>query len=88
MWPAYIDGEAEATQPNIVDIKPRPNHRLYISILRDMAPADRLRKAFELSSLSRELFRHGLRKRHPELDDPEFESLLKRRLAKCHNRNY
>lgn len=68
--------------------KPRPNHRLYISVLRKMTPDERLRKAFELSSFSRALFRHGLRQRHPDLNEREFARLLKRRLDKCHNRNY
>ena len=49
------------------DIKPRPNHKEYIRILREMSPEQRLLKAFELSKFSKKLFIHGLRKRFPEL---------------------
>ncbi len=45
-------------------------------------------KAFELSEFTRQLFIHGLRKRFPDLSEDEFEKLLRRRLEKCHNRNY
>jgi hypothetical protein len=68
--------------------KPRPNHRLYIEILRGMTPERRLLKAFELSSFSRQLFAHGLRKRNPDISEERFDRLLKDRLDRCHNRNY
>ena len=53
-----------------------------------MSPEQRLRKAFELSEFSKELFVHGLRTRFPKLNEDEFRRLLRRRLDKCHNRNY
>ncbi len=68
--------------------KQRPNHRLYIEILRKMTPEKRLRKAFELSSFSNQLFVHGLRKKHTGISEVEFAQILKDRLDKCHNRNY
>lgn len=68
--------------------KERPNHRKYIQVLRQMTPEMRLRKAFELSVFSKELFVHGLRKRFPDLSEEEFKRLLLERLEKCHNRNY
>jgi hypothetical protein len=70
------------------DMKERPNHALYIQTLRRMTPEQRLAKAFELTEFARELFRQGLRKRHPDLSPEEFHQLWLRRLAKCHNRNY
>ncbi len=69
-------------------IKLRPNHGRYLEILRGMTPEQRLRKAFELSQMGRELFRQGLRRRHPELASEDFEALLRKRLSLCHNRNY
>jgi hypothetical protein len=69
-------------------MKPGPNHHRYIGILRAMSPEQRLRKAFELHDLAVELFRHGLRRRHPELSHDEFEMLLRDRLDRCHNRTY
>lgn len=71
-----------------MDIKQRPNHKLYLQILRRMTPEQRLAKAFELSEFSRQLFVHGLRRRFPDLSEAEFKELLLRRLEKCHNRNY
>ena len=69
-------------------IKLRPNHKIYIQVLRRMTPEQRLLKAFELSEFSKELFIHGLRKRFPDLDDEAFKKVLLERLDKCHNRNY
>lgn len=70
------------------DIKNRPNHRIYIQILRRMTPEQRLMKCFELSRLSRELFLHGLRRRFPDLSDDAIKKIYLKRLDKCHNRNY
>ena len=72
----------------VANIKPRPNHKLYIQTLRKMTPAQRLMKAFELSDFSKQLFIHGLRRRFPHLSPEEFAELLLQRLEKCHNRNY
>ena len=73
---------------NKMDLKKRPNHRIYIQTLRRMSPEERLLKAFELSEFTKQLFIHGLRKRFPDLPDEEFRKLLLERLDKCHNRNY
>jgi hypothetical protein len=69
-------------------VKSNPNHRVYLTILRRMSPEDRLRKAFELTDLARSLFVHGLRSRFPDLSPEELQSLVRKRLDKCHNRNY
>ncbi|HBO84980.1 MAG: hypothetical protein A2073_03545 [Deltaproteobacteria bacterium GWC2_42_11] len=71
-----------------INIKPQPNHKLYIQTLRQMSPEKRLLKAFELSEFSKQLFIYGLRKRFPNLSEDEFRKLLMERLDKCHNRNY
>jgi len=71
-----------------MDIKPRPNHRLYIEVLRRMTPEQRLLKAFELTEFSRDLFKRGLRRRFPDLSEDELHRLYLQRLEKCHNRNY
>ena len=68
--------------------KERPNHRVYIDILRRMSPEKRLLKAFELSAFSNQLFVHGLRKKYADIPAAEFAQILKDRLDKCHNRNY
>ncbi|HQU32393.1 MAG: hypothetical protein HRU72_08445 [Planctomycetia bacterium] len=71
-----------------MNIKKRPNHKVYIQALRRMSPEQRLLKAFELSQFSRDLFLHGLRKRFPDLSEAEIKKLYLERLNKCHNRNY
>jgi len=71
-----------------MNIKERPNHKLYIQALRRMSPDARLMKTFELSEFSRLLFLQGLRKRFPNLSDSEINKLYLERLDKCHNRNY
>jgi len=63
-------------------------HKVYIEVLRSMAPEERLLKAFELSEFTKQLFIHGLRKRFPDLSEEDFRKLLLDRLDKCHNRNY
>ncbi|HUY92914.1 MAG TPA: hypothetical protein VMV10_29560 [Pirellulales bacterium] len=68
--------------------KPRPNRRQYIEVLRRMTPQQRLAKAFELSELTKRLFKQGLRKQFAELSEEDFHRLYLERLAKCHNRNY
>ena len=67
--------------------KARPNHRKYLAVLRRMMPGQRLAKAFELSDLTKDLFRQGLRERFPELPEDQFHPLYLERLALCHNRN-
>ncbi|MFQ5962867.1 MAG: hypothetical protein ACE5KZ_01120 [Candidatus Scalinduaceae bacterium] len=71
-----------------MNIKERPNHKIYIQVLRKMSPERRLLKAFELSEFANKLFIHGLRKRFPNLSEKEFKKMLLKRLDKCHNKNY
>lgn len=71
-----------------MDIKPRPNHQLYLQILRRMTPEQRLAKAFELSAFAKELFLAGLRQRFPDASEAEIKRIYLERLQKCHNRNY
>jgi hypothetical protein len=72
----------------MTSVKPRPNHHVYIRVLRAMTPEERLRKAFELGAMARVLFEHGLRRRFPERTEAELAALLRERLDRCHNRNY
>lgn len=71
-----------------MQIKPHPNHGLYISVLRRIPPEQRLQEAFELSDFTKSLFLHGLRRRYPHLSEDEIRSLYLERVAKCHNRSY
>jgi hypothetical protein len=71
-----------------MDIKPRPNHQIYLTILRRMTPEQRLLKALDLSEFSKRLFISGLRKRFRGLSDSEFKQIALKHLKECHNRNY
>jgi len=71
-----------------MDIKPRPNHKLYLKVLKQMTPEQRLQKAFELSSLTKQLFLHGLRKKFKDKSEGEIKAIYLERLEKCHNYNY
>jgi len=51
-----------------------------------MSPQQRLKKAFEMSRLTKQLFKQGLRKRFPHLSEDELHQLYLERLEKCHNR--
>lgn len=68
--------------------KPRPNHAVYLRVLRAMSPQARLCKAFELSIFTRALFRTGLARRFPALSGVELDGLMRDRLERCHNRNF
>lgn len=70
------------------NIKPQPNHNLYLKALRSMTPEQQLVKAFELSSMTKELFLSGLKKRFSTKSDVDIKKIYLERIAKCHNRNY
>lgn len=69
-----------------MDIKPHPNRKRYIETLRRMTPEQRLLKAFELSEMSRDLTRAGLRERFPDASDAEINRLYLERLERCRSR--
>lgn len=67
--------------------KARPNDAQYLAALRAMTPAQKLSKAFELTALTRKLFRLGLRQRFPDLSEAQLQALYVERLAACHKQN-
>lgn len=69
-------------------MKTRQNHRIYVEVLRRMTPEQRLQKAFELGELARELFRQGLRRRHPDLANEDLMALERKLADRWHNRTY
>lgn len=70
-----------------MDPKPHPNRTRYIETLRRMTPEQRLMKALELSEMSRELTRAGLRERFPNASEDEIQRLFLERLERCRSRN-
>lgn len=71
-----------------MQIKQNPNHKIYLQTLRSMTPEQRLQKAFDLSSLSKNLFMQGLKKRFYDKTEAEIKVIYLERIAKCYNRNY
>jgi hypothetical protein len=65
-----------------VTLKRRPNHQRYLEVLARMTPDARLRKAFELSEMARELFLQGLRKRFAHLDEEDRKRIYLEQWAK------
>lgn len=86
--PRNAEADVVACAVREMSMKQRPIHRIYLQALRRMTPDDRLRKALELSDLSRKLFLHGLRRRFPDTPEKEVMRIYRERLSKCHNRNY
>ena len=71
-----------------MNYKTTPNHRQYLLTLSKMGTEQRLIKALELSSITKELFISGLRRRFPDKTETEIKEIYLQRLAKCYNRNY
>jgi hypothetical protein len=86
--PGIKDAHAAEALGSGPKMKPRPNHREYLQVLRTLSPEARLRKAFELSAFSRELFLHGLRRRFPNKSEAEVREIERARVEKCRNRRY
>lgn len=60
--------------------------KVYLERLRAMSPEQKLFRAFEMSEFTREVFRQGLRKIHPELSESQLHALFLERIGKCYNR--
>ncbi len=63
-------------------------HRKQLEIYARMSPQQKLEKVFELSEMTRELFRAGLKQRFPDLSPEELHKLYLERLALCHNQHW
>ncbi len=53
-----------------------------------MTPEQRLLKAFELSELSHELLRAGIRQRYPDAGPDEVQRIYLEQLGRCQNRAF
>jgi len=69
-------------------LKPQPNHGRCLEVLRSMTPEQRMMKAFELTEMTRQLLRDGLRASFPQATDEEIHRRYMEQLRKCHNSNY
>lgn len=64
------------------------NRQLYLEALRRMTPEQRLLKACELSDMTKELLRIGIRRRHPDYSEAQIHALFLQQLGRCHNPNW
>ncbi len=69
-------------------LKRQPNHGRYLEMLRSMTPEERMMKAFELTEMTRQLLRDGLRASFPQATDEEIHRRYLEQLRKSHNSNY
>jgi len=53
-----------------------------------MGSSQRLLKAFELSDMTKQLLKQGLRSRFPGKTDAQIHAVFLTRLERCHNNNY
>lgn len=67
-------------------LKPHPNRGRYLEALRRMTPEQRLLKAEELSEMTQELLRAGIRQRFPEASDEERHRIYLDRIERCRRR--
>lgn len=70
------------------DPKPRPNHARTIQALRNMTPAQRLKKCFELSDLTKRLLKRAIARANPDASEEQVHAMYLRQLEKCHNRSF
>lgn len=71
-----------------MELKPKLNRRLYLATLQRMTPEQRLLKALELSEMTRDLLRAGIRQRFPDAGVAKQRRIYLERLARCHNRTF
>ena len=71
-----------------VDPKQQLNHRRYLEALDRMTPEQRLKKAFELSDMTRRLVMQGIRQRFPDASPEQLRDVLLTILERCRNNNY
>ena len=53
-----------------------------------MTPSQRVAKAIELSDMTKQLLKEGLRRRFPDKSEAQIHELFLRKLDRCHNNNY
>jgi len=70
-----------------VQLKPQPNRQVYLEALRRLGPEGRLLKAFELTEMTHEALRAGLRHRHPDATLDELDTPFRERLERCRSRS-
>ena len=63
-------------------------YKIYYSVILKMTPEQKVAKVIELTELSRNLMKEGLKIQFPKKTETEIQQLYLDRLRQCHNSNY
>lgn len=64
-----------------------PNHKLHLTLVRQMTPAQRITRALDCADLARRLVWLGLEQRHPEADEADLTRRFLSLREQCRNKN-
>ena len=64
-----------------------PNRKQYVEILRKMTGEQRMRIAFELFEMAKDIMIEGMKAQNPDIKAEEIQKEVVRRMMRCHRRN-
>jgi hypothetical protein len=64
-----------------------PNRKQYVEILRKMTGEERMRIAFELLEMAKDIMIEGMKAQNPDIKAEEIQQEVVRRMMRCHRRN-
>ena len=67
--------------------KVESNRKQYIEILRKMTGEKRMRIAFELFEMAKDIMIEGIKAQNPDIKAEEIQQEVVRRMMRCHRRN-
>ena len=71
-----------------MNLKKQLNRQIYVSIIKNKSPEQRLLKTFELSQMIKTLFYESFKQKYSHLDPSALHKKYLEYLQKCHNKNY
>jgi hypothetical protein len=64
-----------------------PNRKQYIEILQKMTGEERVRIAFELFEMAKNVMIEGMKAQNPDIEAEAIQKEVVRRMMRCHRRN-
>ena len=71
----------------MINLKPEPNRKKYIEILRNMTGEQRMRIGFELSDMANKIMIEGIKAQNPAFTSNQIQGEVFRRMMRCHRGN-
>jgi len=68
-------------------LKPQPNRKKYIEILRNMTGEQRIRIGFELFEMAKKVMIDGIKAQNPGITSEEIQQEVVRRMMRCHRKS-